>query len=48
MHVKSSSENISESFDEEALEETLKSLKDWFKEKWVDISRPKAGGGFEP
>jgi hypothetical protein len=36
------------SFDEEQLEETLKSLKEWFKEKWVDISRPKAGGGFEP
>ncbi len=48
MHVKSSSENISEPFDEEVLEETLKSLKEWFKEKWVDISRPKAGGGFEP
>lgn len=25
-----------------------KSLKKWFKEKWVDISRPKDGGGFEP
>jgi hypothetical protein len=25
-----------------------KSLKQWFKEKWVDISRPKPGGGFEP
>lgn len=25
-----------------------KSLKTWFKEKWVDISRPKKGGGFEP
>lgn len=24
-----------------------KSLKQWFKEKWVDISRPKPGGGFE-
>ena len=23
-------------------------LKEWFKEKWVDISRPKEGGGFEP
>jgi hypothetical protein len=20
----------------------------WFKEKWVDLSRPKPGGGFEP
>jgi len=25
-----------------------KSLKQWFKEKWVDLSRPKPGGGFEP
>jgi hypothetical protein len=25
-----------------------KSLKQWFKEKWVDISRPKPNGGFEP
>lgn len=24
-----------------------KSLTEWFKEKWVDISRPKPGGGFE-
>jgi hypothetical protein len=21
---------------------------EWFKERWVDISRPKRGGGFEP
>lgn len=35
-------------FDEQELEETFKSLKEWFKEKWVDISRPKPGGGFEP
>jgi len=48
MTVKISSENDLESIDEEILEETLKSLKEWFKEKWVDISRPKAGGGFEP
>ncbi len=25
-----------------------KSLDKWFKEDWVDISRPKKGGGFEP
>lgn len=25
-----------------------KSLTQWFKEDWVDISRPKKGGGFEP
>jgi hypothetical protein len=25
-----------------------KSLTQWFREKWVDISRPKKGGGFEP
>lgn len=30
------------------LDELLKSLKEWFKEDWVDISRPKPGGGFEP
>ena len=48
MPINYSSENTVESFDEELLEETLKSLKEWFKEKWVDISRPKAGGGFEP
>jgi hypothetical protein len=35
------------SFDEE-LEQTVKSLKEWFKERWVDLSRPKPGGGFEP
>ena len=23
-------------------------LTKWFKEKWVDISRPKKGGGFHP
>ena len=23
-------------------------LRKWFKEKWVDISRPKKGGGFAP
>lgn len=34
--------------DEEELDEILKNLKEWFKEKWVDISRPKPGGGFEP
>ena len=48
MPINYSSKNTVESFDEELLEETLKSLKEWFKEKWVDISRPKAGGGFEP
>jgi len=26
----------------------IKELDQWFKEKWVDISRPKEGGGFEP
>lgn len=25
-----------------------KSLTQWFKEKWVDLSRPKPGGGYEP
>lgn len=35
-------------FDEQSVENVLKSLKEWFKERWVDISRPKSGGGFEP
>ena len=35
-------------FDEYELENLLKSLKEWFRERWVDISRPKPGGGFEP
>ena len=30
------------------VEEVEKSLKEWFRERWVDISRPKPGGGFEP
>ena len=30
---------------EQELEEDLKK---WFKEKWVDISRPKKGGGYMP
>ena len=34
-------------FDEKEVEEAIKSLKEWFKEKWVDLSRPKPGGGFE-
>ena len=41
--------------DKEYINECLKSgevlkedLRRWFKEKWVDISRPKSGGGFEP
>lgn len=36
------------SLSEHEVEYAIKSLKEWFKEKWVDISRPKAGGGFEP
>jgi hypothetical protein len=32
---------------EEILESIDKSLTQWFKEKWVDISRPKPGGGYE-
>ena len=27
---------------------TEKDLREWFSEKWVDISRPKKGGGYEP
>ena len=26
----------------------MRGLKKWFKENWVDISRPKKGGGFKP
>lgn len=39
---------FNEDFDEEELELIFKSLKEWFREDWVDISRPKKGGGFEP
>ena len=35
-------------FNKTTEEDIIKSLKEWFKERWVDISRPKAGGGFEP
>jgi hypothetical protein len=35
-------------FADETSDEVLKSLTTWFREKWVDISRPKAGGGYEP
>lgn len=31
----------------EEVDYVVKSLKEWFNEKWVDISRPKPGGGFE-
>ena len=34
--------------EELSLEVDGKSLKDWFREDWVDISRPKPDGGFEP
>jgi hypothetical protein len=37
-----------QSFNEKELDSLLKSLTEWFGEKWVDISRPKKGGGFEP
>jgi len=30
------------------IEEVQKGLKQWFGERWVDISRPKEGGGYEP
>jgi len=35
-------------FDTKEIDNLLKSLTEWFGEKWVDISRPKKGGGFEP
>ena len=31
-----------------SLEDIQKSLDEWFRENWVDLSRPKPGGGFEP
>ena len=31
-----------------SLDDIQKSLDEWFRENWVDISRPKPGGGFEP
>jgi hypothetical protein len=34
--------------DAKEVDKLLKSLTEWFGEKWVDISRPKKGGGFEP
>ena len=37
-----------QSLNEKELDNLLKSLTEWFGEKWVDISRPKKGGGFEP
>lgn len=33
---------------EDSFAHNEKSLKEWFKEKWVDLSRPKKDGGFEP
>lgn len=30
------------------VEDIKKNLDTWFRERWVDISRPKPGGGFEP
>ena len=30
------------------IDDIQKSLTQWFGERWVDISRPKSGGGFEP
>jgi hypothetical protein len=44
----STNNNSENSLSEEEIEYAIKSLKEWFKEKWVDISRPKSGGGFEP
>ncbi len=41
-------DEMDDEMDENEMEDILKSLKEWFKEKWVDISRPKPGGGFEP
>lgn len=40
--------NAEKIFNEILLEDILKSLKEWFREEWVDLSRPKKGGGYEP
>ena len=37
-----------QNLDPKEVDSLLKSLTEWFGEKWVDISRPKKGGGFEP
>ena len=37
-----------QSLNQEQVNNLLKSLTEWFGEKWVDISRPKKDGGFEP
>jgi hypothetical protein len=37
-----------QNLDDKQIDNLLKSLTEWFGEKWVDISRPKKGGGFEP
>ena len=34
--------------DDDAIKAAYKDLGQWFAEEWVDISRPKDGGGFEP
>ena len=34
--------------EDDALKAAYKDLGQWFAEEWVDISRPKDGGGFEP
>lgn len=34
--------------EDEFLDYLMKSLTEWFREDWVDLSRPKPGGGFEP
>lgn len=34
--------------DDDVLKAAYKDLGQWFAEEWVDISRPKDGGGFEP
>jgi hypothetical protein len=35
-------------FADEIADIVAKSLTEWFNEDWVDLSRPKPGGGFEP
>lgn len=35
-------------FSDGIVDDIMKNLDQWFREKWVDLSRPKKGGGFEP
>lgn len=48
INIKMLKEELSIIEEDNKLTNILKSLKEWFREEWVDLSRPKPGGGFEP